>query len=61
MAQDVAVDATGCGFPLEENAIFNIKYFYFLRFGVEAKHGVEFRHSTHNVCRVRRKVGSGVS
>ena len=32
----------------------------FPRSGVEAKHGVEFRHSTQNASRIRRKVGSGV-
>ena len=33
----------------------------FLRSGVEAKRGVEFRHSLHNVSGIRRKVGNGVS
>ena len=35
--------------------------FPFLRSGVEAKRGVEFRHSTRNASRTQRKVGNGVS
>ena len=42
--------------PLEE-----ILYlFTFLRSGVEAKHGIKFRHSTRNASRTRLKVGNGV-
>ena len=32
-----------------------------LRSSVEAKRGVEFRHSTRNAYRLQRKVGKGVS
>ena len=35
--------------------------FSFLRYGVEAKRGVEFRYSTRNTSRTRRKMGNGVS
>ena len=47
-------------------ALEEIKYlikciFYILRTGVEGKRGVEFRHSTRNAFRIRRKVGNGVS
>ena len=46
-------------------ALEKIKYlftfiFSFLRSGVEAKRGVEFRHSTRNASRTRLKVGNGV-
>ena len=33
----------------------------FLRYGVEAKSSVEFRHSTRNTSQIRRKVGNGLS
>ena len=33
--------------------------FSFLSFGVEAKRGVEFGHSTSNASRIRRKVANG--
>ena len=35
--------------------------FSFLRSGVEAKRGTEFRHSTRINSRTRRKVGNGVT
>ena len=34
--------------------------FLLLRSGVEAKRGVEFRHSTRNASRIRQKVGNVV-
>ena len=44
--------------PLKE-----IKYlfkfiFLFLRSGVETKSGIEFRHSTRNVSKIRRQMGN---
>ena len=46
--------------PLEMKYLFKF-IFPFLRSGVKAKRSVEFRHSTRNVSRIRRKVGNGVS
>ena len=43
LAQCVNVNATGCGFDP----------FPILRSGVEAKRGVEFRHSARNASRIR--------
>ena len=62
-AQSVTVKSTGCEFDAHSK---RKKYlltfiFSFLRFSVEAKCGVEFRHSTHNASRTRQKVGNGVS
>ena len=62
-AQSVTVKSTGCGFdsPLEEMK-YLLKFKYpFLRYGVEAKRGVEFCHSTRNASRIRQKGGNGVS
>ena len=52
-AQSMTVKSTGCGFHPHSRNIF-------LRSGVEAKRGVEFRHSTRNASRIRRKVGNDV-
>ena len=39
-----------------------IKFIFpLLQFGVDAKQGVEFCHSTSNASRIRRKVGNEVS
>ena len=52
---DCKIDWLWIRSPLEE-----MKYlFTFLRSGVKAKRGVEFRHSTRNALRTRQKVGSG--
>ena len=57
-----SVNATDCGFdPLEEMKFLLTFIFSFLRPGVEAKRSLEFRHSTRNASRTRRKVGNGVS
>ena len=45
----VTINAIGCEFPFE--------VFSFLRSGIEAKRGIEFRHSTRNASRIRRKRG----
>ena len=47
--------AQACDLKLEE-----IKYLIY-SFGIEAKRGVEFRHSTRNASRIWRIVGNGVS
>ena len=47
--------------PLEEMKYLLKFIFPFLRFGVEAKRGVEFCHSTRNASRIRQNVGNGVS
>ena len=65
-AHSVTVKSSGCGFGPHCRSIAEMKYlftlmFSFLRSGVEAKSGVEFRHSTRNASRSRRKVGNGVS
>ena len=41
----------GVQFPFEEKIYLFIFIFEFLRSGVEAKRGVEFRHSTRNASR----------
>ena len=63
-AQNVTAKLNGCGFDPHSRKlnVYLIKfYFHFLRSGVEAKRGVEFRHSTCNASRFWRKVGNGVS
>ena len=51
-----------CPFYRNEEVKYLFTYiFSFLRSGVEAKLGVEFRHSARNASRIRRKVGNGVS
>ena len=47
--------------PLEEVKYLFTFIFLFHRSGVEAKRGAEFRHSTRNASRTRRKVGNEVS
>ena len=61
-AQSVTVNATISGFDphSKKGNIYLIKFnikFPFLRFGVEAKHAVEFRHSTRNVSGIWKKIG----
>ena len=51
-------DSLRVRFPLEE---IQYLFFLFLRSGVETKRDVEFRHSTRNAPKTRRKVGNGVS
>ena len=58
-AQSVTVDWLWVRSPLEEMIYLFI--FPFLRSGVQAKPGVDFRHSTRNASRTWRKVGSGVT
>ena len=48
-----------CGLIDEMKYLF-IFIFSFLISGVEAKRGVEFRHSTRNAYKIRRKVKNGV-
>ena len=57
----VTVNATGCGFPLEEMKYLFKFIFSYLRSGVEAKRGVEFRHSPRIASKIRQQVGNGVS
>ena len=46
--------------PLKEiNYLFKC-IFSFFRSGVEAKRGVEFRHSTRNACKIQRKMENAV-
>ena len=59
VTQSVTVTLTGCGFDPHTKYLFTF-IFSFLRFGIEAKRGVEFRHSTRNASRIRQKVGNGV-
>ena len=53
----VTVNATDCGLDIHLLTFI----FSFLRCGVEAKRGVELRHSTPNASTTQRKVGNGVS
>ena len=60
------VNATIAGsIPSRGNIYLNLYFlkfiFPFLRSGVEAKRGVEFRHSTRNALRIRRIIRNGVS
>ena len=48
-------------FPLDEMKHLFKFIFSFLRSGVEAKRGIEFRHSTRNAPRIRRKMVNEVS
>ena len=59
---DCKIDWLWVQSPLEEiKYLFTFIFSFFLRSGVEAKRGIEFRHSTRNASRNRRKVGKGVS
>ena len=60
-AQSVTVNVTGNGFDPQSWKLNIYLHLYFHFFAVEAKRGVEFRHSTHNACKIRQKVGNGVS
>ena len=66
-AAGVTVKSTGCEFDPHSEKLnkylftFNINIFSILRSGVEAKSAVEFRHSTRNAFRTRRKMRNGVS
>ena len=58
---DCEIDWLWVRSPLEEMIYLFRFIFYFFRSGDEAMRGVEFRHSTRNVSRTRRKVRNGVS
>ena len=63
-AQNVTVKPTGCGFDPHSrwlNIYLNLYFHFFALVSVEAKRGVEFCHSIRNACRIRQKVGNGVS
>ena len=47
--------------PLEDMKYLFIFIFSFLRSGVEAKRGLEFRNSTRNASSTRQEVGNGES
>ena len=59
-AQSVTEKLTGCGFEPRPEEMKYLFIFLLLRSGVEAKRGVDFRHSTHNASRTQRKVGNRV-
>ena len=58
---DCKIDWLWVRSPLAEVKYLFTFIFSFLRSGVEAKRGVEFRHSERNVSRIRQKVGDRVS
>ena len=58
---DSKQDGLWVRFPFEEIKFVFKFIFTFLRYGVEAKRGIEFRHSARNAFRIRGKVGIGVS
>ena len=58
---DCKIDWLWIRSPLEEVKYLITFIFSFLRSGVEAKRGVEFRHSARNASRNRRKVGNGMA
>ena len=62
-AQRVTVNSTGCGFvPHSRMMKYLFKLtFSFLRSGVQAKRGADFRHLTRNASRTRWNVGNGLS
>ena len=61
-AQRLTIKTTNCGFDRLEETKYLIKFiFLFLRSGVQAKRGLEFRHSTSNAFKIPRKVENGVS
>ena len=58
---DCKIDWLWVRFPHEEMKYLLTFIISFLRFGVEAKRGVELRHSARNASRTRWKVGNDVS
>ena len=58
MLYDYEIDWLWVRYPPEEMKYLFTFLFSFLRSGVKAKRGVEFRHSIRNASKIPRKVGT---